>query len=374
MAGLYIHIPFCKKKCSYCDFYSTSHELNEPLFVERLKHELSIRKRFLPDPSIGTIYFGGGTPSLLSPKGMQEILGAIANELNVEPSPEITLEANPDDLSHEYLSQIHSIGVNRLSVGVQSFSDSDLKFLGRRHSSEQAMDAVRTAAKVGFSNIGIDLIYGLPSSTIEGWKANLIAAFKLPIQHLSCYHLTFEKGTPLYTLCRKGLTLPVDDQRSQDEYQVLCSMAAEHGFMQYEVSNFAREGFQSTHNSSYWKQIPYLGLGPSAHSYNGMVRAWNPSSVQQWAKALDGDHPYIETEELTTSDKLNEYLMSSLRTVWGADTEYIHREFGAKSAINFGTIAKRYIAQGLMQQQEHSVRITQHALFVSDGIIADFFV
>ncbi|MDY0197082.1 MAG: radical SAM family heme chaperone HemW, partial [Tenuifilaceae bacterium] len=357
MSGIYIHVPYCKRKCDYCDFYSVVTSEGKASFATLVEKELILRGDYLPDREIETIYFGGGTPSMLESAQITDIIGAIAKRYTVSKNPEITLEANPDDISEELLKGFRSSGVNRLSIGVQSFSDLDLKKLGRRHNALQAIKAVNLAYKLGFDNISIDLIYGLPYSNSAIWKENLLQAFDLPVNHLSCYHLIYEEGTPLDLKVAKGLVKPVSEDQSVEQFQLLQELSSMNGFIHYEISNLAKEGYFSRHNTSYWKQIPYLGLGPSAHSYNGTSRDWNPKSIGKWQKSIENETISAEKEVLTSQNKLNDYLITSLRTVWGADINLISQDFGSDNAKQFLHTAEKYIKQGVIEQRDSIFRI-----------------
>lgn len=372
MSGIYIHVPYCKRKCDYCDFYSVVTSEGKASFATLVEKELILRGDYLPDREIETIYFGGGTPSMLESAQITDIIGAIAKRYTVSKNPEITLEANPDDISEELLKGFRSSGVNRLSIGVQSFSDLDLKKMGRRHNALQAIEAVSLAYKLGFDNISIDLIYGLPYSNSAIWKENLLQAFDLPVNHLSCYHLIYEEGTPLDLKVAKGLVKPVSEDQSVEQFQLLQELSSMNGFIHYEISNLAKEGYFSRHNTSYWKQIPYLGLGPSAHSYNGTSRDWNPKSISKWQKSIENETISAEKEVLTSQNKLNDYLITSLRTVWGADINLISQDFGSDNAKQFLHTAEKYIKQGVIEQRDSIFRILPKFFFTSDGIISDF--
>jgi oxygen-independent coproporphyrinogen III oxidase len=374
MSGIYIHVPYCKHKCEYCDFYSVESALHMDNFAFWVGKELELRKDFLPSNSVETIYFGGGTPSMLSLQQISDILMKIHELFIVQPKAEITLEANPDDLSLEFLSDLKSIGVNRLSIGIQSFANSDLQKLGRRHNSQQAISAVEWAQQCGFNNISIDLIYGLPYSNSEVWKSNLEVAFGLNIQHLSCYHLIFEKGTPLYKKLQSKTVSVVPEDLSVEQFNILQELSAKHGFVHYEISNLAKEGFFSKHNSSYWNQVPYLGIGPSAHSYNGIVRSWNPRSIGKWKLSLEQNRIVAEEEALSPNDRINDYLLTSLRTMWGANIDFIRKEFGEDVAQHVIKVSQKYIPQGIILKNGDTLCIPPQHFLVSDGVISDFLV
>ncbi len=373
MSGIYIHIPYCKHKCEYCDFYSEVSLNDANIFHHLIEKELKLRANFLPQKNIETIYFGGGTPSLLKPEQIFHIIDAVKKEFSVDHNPEVTLEANPDDLSYEYLKGLFDIGINRLSIGVQSFADTDLLQLGRRHNAKQAVTSVENAYKAGFKNISIDLIYGLPYSSNEIWENNLNTAFSLPVQHLSCYHLIIEEGTPLSEKVSKGNIKPVEEDDSVKHFQILQRMAKKNNFVHYEISNLAREGYFSRHNSSYWKQTPYLGLGPSAHSYNGMVREWNPKSTKQWSTAINAGKIIAEQEVLSEKDKLNEYLLTSLRTIWGVNIIDFEEQFGSSALKKLMSDASPFLTTGAILKRKNILLISPDAFLISDSIITELF-
>lgn len=374
MSGIYIHIPYCARKCDYCDFYSVVDSSSKDHFIELIVKELSLRKDYLPLGQIKTVYFGGGTPSLLNAQQVSRILLAISNSFSLAESPEITFEANPDDLNLNYLKELKSTGINRLSIGVQSFNDNDLKKLGRRHNAQQAVDSVTWASKAGFDNISIDLIYGLPYSSSEIWEINLYRAFELPVKHLSCYHLIYEDGTPLQKRVLRGDVLPLNEEKSVEQFQILQQLAQQHDFIHYEISNLAKEGFFSRHNTSYWQQIPYLGVGPSAHSFNGKNRQWNPKSIEKWRVGIEKSIPNIEAEVLSETDKINDYLLTSLRTIWGANLYDIELQFGIMAKQRILNIAHKYIEMDVLELKGSNLTIKPNHFLTSDGIIADFLV
>lgn len=372
MSGIYIHVPYCKHKCEYCDFFSVVTSEGKEKFASLIEKELLIRSEYLPDNDIETIYFGGGTPSMLEANQISDILNSISKNYTISKNPEITLEANPDDLTSELLISLRSIGVNRLSIGIQSFSDIDLKQLGRRHDASQAVNALNMAHNADFDNISIDLIYGLPYSSTDIWISNLQKAFELPIKHLSSYHLIYEEGTPLSKRVVLGKVTPVSEDLSVEQFQILQEMSAQKGFIHYEISNLALEGFFSRHNSSYWNQVPYLGLGPSAHSYNGSSRDWNPKSISIWKNSVENGLLDLECETLSLKDKHNDYLITSLRTIWGANIDFISMNFGKDKANQFIKKAEKYIQRGIIERNENIYRIKPKHFLTSDGVISDF--
>jgi oxygen-independent coproporphyrinogen III oxidase len=374
MSGIYFHIPFCKTRCNYCDFYKSTNLSYIQLFVQAIKVEMNLRSRFLNDTTIQTIYFGGGTPSVLSFLDIDSLLKEVFKTFTVNPDVEITLEANPDDLSAEYLEILRTIGINRLSIGIQSFSDADLKLMGRRHNSEQAINAVKTAQKIGFNNISVDLIYGIPGMSIQQWKTNLKTVFDLGIQHLSAYHLTYHENTSFGDKLQKRVILEVEEEDSLLQFEELICCAEDNGFIHYEISNFAVSGFYSKHNTSYWNQTEYLGLGPSAHSFNKKTRYWNISDVRKYLAELDDGKILGETEVLTQNDRFNDYIITGLRTIWGIDIDYIFNEFGEEFYSQVEKVTAKYFPLGKVKKEKNWVQITKNGIFISDQIISDYFL
>ncbi|MHC1703303.1 MAG: radical SAM family heme chaperone HemW [Tenuifilaceae bacterium] len=371
MAGIYIHVPFCKKKCHYCDFYSIGLLGNKDEYTGSVLKEIELRKHFIADETIETIYFGGGTPSLLSIEQIALILKNIYNQFRVTKDAEITLEANPDDLSIEILLGYKKIGINRLSIGVQSFIDNELKFLGRRHDSSSALESIEFAKTVGFDNISIDLIYGLPESTIDSWKYSLEKAFSLRVNHLSCYHLTYEEGTPIFRKLAKKQFNEIDEELSVNQFDLLRKLAVENGFVHYEVSNLAKEGSYSKHNTSYWKGVSYLGVGPSAHSYNGKLRQWNPKSYNNWLTGIESGKLSIQEEVIDKKTKFNEILLTRLRTIWGVDIIALKKEFGELIVSQLLKNCDSHLKAKRVIIEDNYLIIPPQYFFISDGIISD---
>jgi oxygen-independent coproporphyrinogen-3 oxidase len=371
MAGIYVHIPFCRLKCYYCDFYKTVNTSLTKKFIKALQNEIVQRKNYLDNEPVETIYFGGGTPSVLTKGEITGILEVLHQHFNVSTSVEITFEANPDDLSIEYLHEIYHAGVRRLSIGIQSFQNESLKKMNRRHDAAQAIEAVENAAKTGFNDISVDLIYGLPGLTRTQWKADLNRVFQLPVQHLSAYHLTYHEGTPFYTWLKKGTLKALKEEESILQFQMLIQMARENGFEQYEISNFAKDQKYSKHNSSYWTGVKYLGLGPSAHSFNGVSRSWNVSNIESYIKAVEAGISYSETEILTENNKYNEYVLTHIRTKWGVSADEIKTGFGTEKVAWFQQNIEKYIKMGLVKHQGGIYTLTEKGWFVSDDIMAN---
>jgi len=374
MAGIYIHIPFCRKRCHYCDFFKSTDLSQKARLLSALETELKNRSEEMISEEIGTIYFGGGTPSVLMIDELKSLLDVITTHYHVSPQAEITLEANPDDLSQATLTAIREIGFNRLSMGVQSFSEADLKIMNRRHGVMQAVQSVKWAKKAGFSNLSIDLIYGLPNQNLEEWERNVRIAVELDVQHISAYHLTYHEGTVFYDRLKSGILKELPDELSLQQFEILVGILKEAGFEHYEISNFCKPGFYSQHNSSYWKNQKYLGIGPSAHSFDLISRQWNVSSVGKYISGIENDQPYSESEILTEQDRYNDYIITGLRTVWGISEEFIEKNFSGAYLVHFQKMKEKYIQLGQLIFNTGSVSLNQEGMFVSDQIMADFMV
>ncbi len=371
MAGIYIHIPFCASKCGYCDFYScTRLELRDAVLAE-IGRELEAERGFLGNAPLRTIYFGGGTPSVCTPEQLQEVIDRVRGLWDCSGVEEITVEANPDDLTPEWLHALAATDVNRLSIGVQSFIDRDLRLMNRRHTARAAIDAVGEAQRAGFGNITVDLIYGIPGMSLAEWWANIETALGLGVQHISAYHLTIEDTTPFGRQAAAGQLTPIDERASEEQYLLLHAMLTAAGFEHYEISNFARPGFRALHNSSYWTGEPYLGAGPSAHSFDGRVRRNSPPSVDAYLADRAGG--YI-TETLTAADRYNEFVMTSLRTAEGIDMREMERRFGAERATEFEISAQPHLASGLLIRQGYRWFIPPEKYLVSDAVISELFL
>ena len=333
MAGIYIHVPFCKTPCNYCNFHFSTSLNQKNDFVDALLTEIKLQNIYLGLETVETIYFGGGTPSLLDAEDLERIFETLYKEYNISKTAEITLEANPDDISKEKLDAWKQSGINRLSIGTQSFIERDLQFMKRAHTAKEAKDSIILAAQSGFDNISIDLIYGVPNQTEMDWLANLAEAMSLPIQHLSCYALTVEEDTILYHDIRKGKTAAPIDENASTHFDILMAFALENDLEHYEISNFCKPGFISKHNTSYWQNTKYLGLGPSAHSFNKISRRWNVANNKKYIDALKEGKLDFEEEILSPTDKLNEYIMTGLRTKWGIDLGYVDLHFDKKKQL-----------------------------------------
>jgi len=373
MAGIYIHIPFCKQACVYCNFhFSTSLQLKND-FLQALLKEINLRKDYLQGESIETIYFGGGSPSLLSPVEIESILDEIAKNFPVDSTSEITLEANPDDVTQEKAAAWRVLGINRLSLGIQSFHDDDLRWMNRAHSAQQSVISLEQVKAAGFSNLTIDLIYGTPTLTDEKWSENVEQAIQWEIPHLSCYALTVETKTALEKFISAGTVQDVDSDDQARQFLMLIDWLEESGYEHYEISNFAKPGMRSRHNTSYWQQKKYLGLGPSAHSFNGNSRQWNMANNSLYNSSIKNDLPAFEIEQLDSIHRLNEYIMTSLRTSEGLNLEFVSKEFGEGRMNMLEENSRAYQKNGSVTNEERMIRLTKKGKLLADGIAADLF-
>lgn len=377
MAGIYIHIPFCKQACYYCDFhFSTSLKRKEEMLTA-INRELVLRKDEHNKEQIETIYFGGGTPSLLTIDELRLLIDTIYDNYEVVEDAEITLEANPDDLSSQKIKELANLPINRLSIGIQSFFDDDLKFMNRAHSAEESKKCLTEATKY-FNNITMDLIYGLPNMSHEKWLSNLKMAFDFNIPHISSYALMVEEKTVLHKLIEKGKVPPVDENLALEHYNILVEETEKRSYVNYEISNFGKLAYFSRHNTSYWLGYNYLGIGPSSHSFNGFERSWNVSNNAKYINALLSDKLPSEKEQLTEINRFNEYIMTGLRTIWGVSFQKIEKEFGAMYLQELKENAERHIKSGLLEIELRSFSgkvlvTTKKGKFLADGIASDLF-
>ena len=372
MAGIYIHIPFCKQKCSYCDFHFSTNLQHKSNLIQAINKELEIRKDEISTP-IETIYFGGGTPSILSEIELESIFETIYKNYSTKNLKEITLEANPDDLNKEKLNFLKSTPINRFSIGVQSFFEEDLKLMNRAHNVQEAETSIKLAQDFGFENITIDLIYGSTTTTNEMWKQNLQKAIELNVPHISSYALTVEEKTILNHQIKKGITKPVDEDRQNEQFQLLVDTLTSNDFIQYEISNFGKEEYFSLHNSNYWKGIHYLGIGPSAHSYNGKTRAWNIANNSKYIQAINENNLPQEIEVLNEVEKFNEMIMIGLRTIYGIDLNRINSEFSQPLVNSFHQELNQLINENLVEKKENKIILKPEAKFFADGIASRLF-
>ncbi len=372
MAGIYIHIPFCKQACHYCDFhFSTSLKKKDEL-VNALVKEIQIRKDEFKNVEVQTIYFGGGTPSLLTNDELELLINAVYENYKVIENPEITLEANPDDLSKTRIKELSKSPINRLSIGIQSFFESDLKLMNRAHNTEEAKECLSVATR-HFDNISIDLIYGIPGASNNQWLQNIEMALSYNIPHISSYALTVEPKTALASFVKKGIVNDVDDEQAHEQFHLLKDKLEASDFIHYELSNFGREGYFSKNNSAYWQGKPYIGIGPSAHSFNGKQRGWNVRNNTKYIKAIQQNELPIEIETLTTTDRYNEYIMTGLRTVWGVSIDKVEADFGKSYKDYLKEQAKTFINQHLLYIDNKHIRVTKKGQFLSDGIASELF-
>lgn len=371
MAGIYIHIPFCTQKCHYCNFFSQPAIHLIPQYVDALCKELELRKDYLSEP-VSTIYFGGGTPGLLQVSHIEKILSTI-NHHYKNNAFEITLEVNPDDINRDYLIKIRKAGINRLSIGIQSLDDGDLKWLNRRHSAQQAIDAFQQARECGFDNISIDLIYGIPVQNTSRWEEQVSKVLRLKPEHISAYALTVEPGTALHHFIQTGQRPDVDEEHALQCFMILKDHIEDLGYQQYEVSNYCLPGRESQHNSSYWNQIPYLGVGASAHSYNGNSRQWNVAAINKYITNINDGYIPSEKEELNLVDKFNEYIMTALRTAKGCNLSHINTVYGKDYVDMISTEAEQFVREGLLIREDDYLRTAKKGWFHLDGIAASLF-
>ncbi|WP_340200568.1 radical SAM family heme chaperone HemW [Ascidiimonas sp. W6] len=373
MSGIYLHIPFCKQACYYCDFHFSTSLKKKDEVLQAIHTELSLRKNELQNDQVETIYFGGGTPSLLSVHELNEIVEAIHKNYNVVSNPEITIEANPDDLFEGKIKEIAESEVNRLSIGIQSFFEEDLKLMNRAHNAKEAAHCLELTTKY-FTNISIDLIYGIPQMTEERWLQNIQKALSFSVPHISAYALTVEPNTALQKFISKGLIAPVDDEVANKHFNLLVALLEAQNFKHYELSNFGKEGFFSKNNTAYWQQKKYLGIGPSAHSYDGIGRSWNVANNSIYVnKMIQGILP-SEREELSLTDQYNEYIMTGLRTQWGVSLKRVNEKFGDIYTEYLLKQAEKYLLDNYLYLDEDILRTSRKGKFLSDGIASDLFL
>ena len=371
MAGIYIHIPFCKQRCSYCAFYSTTLYNIRERYVDALCKEIAMRKEYAGGAPIETIYLGGGTPSTLSMEQLKRICDTVYAAYQVSPAPEVTIECNPDDLTPDFLAQLKVLPFNRISMGVQSFNDTQLKRLGRRHDAAKARQAVANARSAGYSNISIDLIFALPGSTIDEWEHDLESAIALRPDHLSAYNLTYEEGTPMHRALERGDFTELSEEDNITQFQMLISRLKEAGYRHYEISNFALPGRESRHNSSYWNDTPYIGCGAAAHSYNGTSRGWNIADIQEYIKGIENGNPVFEIEELTEEERYNDTILTRLRTAEGIPLEWMKKKFGKRLNDYMQSAAEKEIAFGNLKAENGHLSLSEKGIFISDAVIRE---
>lgn len=373
MSSIYIHIPFCKQACHYCDFHFSTSMAKKKVMISALKKELVLRKEEFKGEVVETIYLGGGTPTVLETSEINDLISTVYLNYEIMETPEITIEANPDDLSREKLLQLAKSPINRLSIGVQSFFDEDLKLMNRAHNAKEAGQCIKEATKY-FENISIDLIYGIPGMTNERWQQNIDKTLSYGIPHISAYALTIEPKTALANFIRKGKVKPVDDEQSHKHFEILYDVLTNEGYYCYEVSNFGKPGYYSKNNTAYWLGKKYMGFGPSAHSYDGERRRWNINNNPKYLKAIAQDTLPMTTEILSKADKYNEYIMTGLRTSWGISLERIQTEFGDKYSRYLNQQFDKYLKKGLLELSKEQLVATKKGKFLIDGIASDLFV
>ena len=373
MAGIYIHIPFCRKACHYCNFHFSTSLQNATDVLQAIEKEIELRSGEVTE-EITTIYFGGGTPSLVDNTVIESLLAEIGRNFTINPNAEITLEANPDDISIEKAKSWKDIGINRFSLGIQSFEDDYLQWMNRAHSASQSFAAIEIIRETGFENFSIDLIYGTPGQTTEGWTKDLQTAIDLKIPHLSCYALTVEEKTALHNLIEKGEKENINPEEQAERFELLMKLTTAAGYHHYEISNFALPGYESKHNSAYWEGVPYLGIGPSAHSYDGIKRKWNIANNISYSKAILDHSPLFEEEILSKNDRFNEYCMTALRLSKGIEKQKIISLVGMEGLSIINKMILPYIESNKVIEDENSWKLTNEGKFFADGIAASLFI
>ncbi len=373
MAGIYLHIPFCKQACNYCDFHFSTSLKMKASFVDALLTEIELRKSVFDQQTINSIYFGGGTPSLLSEEDLTRIFETLFTSFRVSPLAEITLEANPDDLSPEKIKVLKNTPINRLSIGIQSFRDEDLRFMKRAHNAKEALSSIKSCKQAGFTNLTIDLIYGTPGMDTSAWLENLNIAFDLDIPHISSYALTVEPNTELHHQILHQKVSNVDENQSAAQFEILTSQMKRNGYEQYEISSFCKPGAYSKHNSSYWKKDMYLGLGPSAHSFYDNKRLWNVSNNTKYVKSLAQNLLPLQEEVLSLEDRYNEYVMTSLRTKWGCSIAEIENNFSSELAAYFRNEIELYVSTENVLVKKEVYYLSEKGKLLADKIASDLF-
>lgn len=373
MAGIYLHIPFCKQKCHYCDFhFSTSLRTKDDL-LRALLTEIELQKNYLSGEKINTIYFGGGTPSLLSEQELMLLFDKLHQHFSIDENFEITLEANPDDLTAQKIKELKQTPVNRFSIGIQSFQDADLKFMNRAHNSKEALSSVKRVQDAGWENITIDLIYGTPTLSDTDWQKNMQIAIDLSVPHISAYALTVEENTALHHFIKSEKCAPVEDEQSARQFQQLMKCLSKVDFIQYEISNFGKEGYFSKHNSNYWKGEKYLGLGPSAHSFDGDSRQWNIANNVRYIQSLQKGELLMELENLTEAQQYNDYILTSLRTIWGIDSVFVKSRFSSILSDYTLVLSEKWMKSGHIHQNNNIFTLSQKGKLMADAIASDLF-
>lgn len=371
MAGIYVHIPFCKQRCRYCAFYSSTLYNIEKEYANAVCKEIAMRKNYAGNEDINTIYFGGGTPSTLSFESLQKICDTIYATHNVCKNAEVTIECNPDDLTPEFLDRLKKLPFNRISMGIQSFDDTQLKRLGRRHNAEKARQAVQNARIAGYDNISIDLMFALPGSTAESWQQDLESAIALKPDHLSAYNLMYEEGTALYKALMQGELTELSEEENLEQFGMLIEKMKNAGYRHYEISNFAIPGRESRHNSSYWNDTTYIGCGAAAHSYNGISREWNIANVKEYIKGIENGNRAYEIEHLSEEERYNDTILTRLRTADGIPLEWMKEKFSSKLNDYMQKAASRQISYGNLKEENDRLSLTEKGIFISDAVIRE---
>ncbi len=374
MAGIYIHVPFCKQKCNYCNFHFSTKQDNVEELVSGMIIELDQRKSYLKTKKIDSIYFGGGTPSIIDVKHIINIIEKIYSLFDVKKTAEITMEFNPDDIKKEKLNKLRQAGINRLSIGIQSFNNEDLIFMNRSHNAKEAISSIKLAKECGFNNMSIDLIYGVQNQTDKTWKKNLNQMFELEIDHFSAYALTVEPDTKLNYLIKKKRVQPTSELKAENHFKILQEESLKMGYEQYEISNFCRKNKFAQHNTSYWKDKAYLGIGPSAHSYNGKSRRWNISNNLKYITLINNSEKYFDEEKLSPTQKYNEYTLTSLRTIWGVSLDYLENNFDQHIVSHFKKNARKWIDNKNIILEKNNVKLTNKGMLFADAISSDLFI
>jgi len=370
---VYFHIPFCRRACHYCDFHFSTSLAHREEMVECLAKELELRASYLTDKTVRSVYFGGGTPSILETDDIQRLIDRVAAHFNLAADAEITLEANPDDLNAQKVSKLRGTAVNRFSIGIQSFFDEDLIWMNRAHRAPEAEASLKSVRDAGFANITCDLIYGFPLLTDEKWRTNIAMLTDSRIPHISCYALTVEERTALAHHIRKGKTAPLDEGQSAAQFEMLMRILSEKGYEHYEISNFSLPGMNAIHNTNYWFGAHYLGIGPSAHSFNGRSRSWNVANNMRYIEGIRQGRPTSESETLTPNDQLNEYLMTSLRTMWGTDLALLEKRFGPADRLRTEDAVRPFIRSGDAVREENRIKLTAKGKLFADRIASELF-
>ena len=371
MAGLYIHIPFCRQRCSYCAFYSSTLYNIQQKYVEALCKEIALRKEYTGNQAIGTIYLGGGTPSTLTAEQLESIFGTIYSHYPIAPDPEVTIECNPDDLTPEFLTALRRMPVNRISMGIQSFNDAQLKRLGRRHDAAKARQAVANARAAGYDNISIDLMFALPGSNRAEWQETLDTTIALHPDHISAYNLMYEEGTPLHRALERGDFQELSEEENLEQFRMLIDSMRAAGYRHYEISNFAFPGRESRHNSSYWNDTPYIGCGAAAHSYNGNSREWNIADIKAYIEGMESGCRNYEIENLTEEESYNDTILTRLRTADGIPLQWMKEKFNDKLNSYMLRAAEKEIALGNLKEENGHLSLTEKGIFISDAVIRE---